>query len=687
MSSVRFRVQHLVVPAMLAATGVSLLADPPPPRRPDPISLDPASPSIGFGNTTSDIYGENPPFVLLGFGWDVGGPGPIPHVPGPNYGVFPPGNTDGVSNGEFNANMLQFFYFSGTDTSTGLAATPYRAQFVRRQAAGDRWVINGRTSVAPAVTAAGGPAAAIVAPFVLGGPVHILSANQTRFNEIPSLPPPAFSPFPMPDDMDGLEITPIDLNGDLLHDRPVYFSVDLATGPGADVFVSPPGAAAFLVFAPAPTMGLTPADDIDGLAVWDRGAIFVPDPGLDVVMFSLRPGSPRLAGPDGVMGTADDFSAADIFVSNLTGGFRRYLTATQLGLRFQDDVDAIDVEPALNGATPEFMDRWVQRVNIDIFLPPWVPPPGANDLHVELIGIQPGQVRDPWTGSFPNATIGSVSGGTQINWSGANFPPGSMAHIGWEITDPTNLQFARIWWTINGAPISIVQIPDLVQTWDARGEGSPNGQQIVDVLVNRWTQPVQVMRRALISPRTLTLSDLLVGSDAWNQSVPIEIVPLTLMSQQPIELPFPYHINTLGYGVFYDVLAEQGHGIERIATYLTALTVEQSPDFQQPFGACCFSDGQCLELNPGICTGNGGQYLGDGSLCGVASCETHLLGDMNCDGVVNILDINPFTLAIANPAAYQVQYPSCDISNGDINQDGATDILDINGFIALLAGG
>ncbi|TWT45913.1 Serine protease AprX [Phycisphaerae bacterium RAS1] len=63
-----------------------------------------------------------------------------------------------------------------------------------------------------------------------------------------------------------------------------------------------------------------------------------------------------------------------------------------------------------------------------------------------------------------------------------------------------------------------------------------------------------------------------------------------------------------------------------------------------------------------------------------------LLGDMNCDGEVNILDINAFTLAISDPVAYAAAYPGCNINNGDINDDGNVDVLDINPFIALLGG-
>jgi endonuclease/exonuclease/phosphatase family metal-dependent hydrolase len=61
------------------------------------------------------------------------------------------------------------------------------------------------------------------------------------------------------------------------------------------------------------------------------------------------------------------------------------------------------------------------------------------------------------------------------------------------------------------------------------------------------------------------------------------------------------------------------------------------------------------------------------------------LGDMNCDGTVSFGDINPFVLALSNPAAYQAAYPGCPITNGDINQDGQVGFADINPFVALLS--
>lgn len=64
-----------------------------------------------------------------------------------------------------------------------------------------------------------------------------------------------------------------------------------------------------------------------------------------------------------------------------------------------------------------------------------------------------------------------------------------------------------------------------------------------------------------------------------------------------------------------------------------------------------------------------------------------LLGDLNCDGVANVIDLNAFVLALLDPPAYAQQFPGCSILNGDIDGDGATTVLDINGFVALILGG
>jgi len=62
-------------------------------------------------------------------------------------------------------------------------------------------------------------------------------------------------------------------------------------------------------------------------------------------------------------------------------------------------------------------------------------------------------------------------------------------------------------------------------------------------------------------------------------------------------------------------------------------------------------------------------------------------GDLNCDGVLNPLDIDPFILALTDAEGYAAAWPGCNIENADINGDGAVNPLDIDPFIALLTAG
>lgn len=56
-------------------------------------------------------------------------------------------------------------------------------------------------------------------------------------------------------------------------------------------------------------------------------------------------------------------------------------------------------------------------------------------------------------------------------------------------------------------------------------------------------------------------------------------------------------------------------------------------------------------------------------------------GDMNCDGEVNALDIQPFMTALISPEVFEEVYPGCNTLNGDMNGDGVLDHLDVDPFV------
>ncbi|MGE0481782.1 MAG: hypothetical protein AB7Q17_15050 [Phycisphaerae bacterium] len=95
-----------------------------------------------------------------------------------------------------------------------------------------------------------------------------------------------------------------------------------------------------------------------------------------------------------------------------------------------------------------------------------------------------------------------------------------------------------------------------------------------------------------------------------------------------------------------------------------------------PIPVDCQTNSHCDDGNPA----NGRE------ICRNGRCRTIIPGDANCDGVVDNFDIDPFVLALTNPAAYAAAFPSCDILTADINLDNAVDNFDIDPFVVLLTG-
>ena len=75
-----------------------------------------------------------------------------------------------------------------------------------------------------------------------------------------------------------------------------------------------------------------------------------------------------------------------------------------------------------------------------------------------------------------------------------------------------------------------------------------------------------------------------------------------------------------------------------------------------------------------------GRALLDGELTAFVMIRlpSLLLGDVNLDGVVNLLDVGPF-VDLISLGQFQAE--------GDINQDGKVNLLDVDPFVALLSGG
>lgn len=148
------------------------------------------------------------------------------------------------------------------------------------------------------------------------------------------------------DDLDAFDFHSFTTSTIPFPSEPLYLSVDQQTAlnnpdlpalTGGDILVCE--TAGIFVWAPSWDLGLMTTDDIDALVVFgDQDLQYDPN---DVVLFSLHPDSPTLA--------VHGFSAADVLVAHWQGAPTRYASAADLGLRPEDDLDALapvfDEEP------------------------------------------------------------------------------------------------------------------------------------------------------------------------------------------------------------------------------------------------------------------------------------------------------------------------------------------------------
>lgn len=294
------------------------------------VSIDRTSPSLGCPFPVSPA--EVMSLVAPTGGCDAaGGIGPVLEVMPISFGLGAMDNVDGLSANTFTSPKLTYhLIFSVDRASVGAAGTPVNNSAVNNQAAADLY----RTPLTGSSPAA---AMAACAPVAIPPP-QALHRNQAAFNLIPTLAAGAFWAAPQ-DDVDGVEMDVLDFTGDNINDVPVYFSLDAASpalfASGADIYFSPAGGGPFFIFAFPPQMGLLAGDEIDSLVMWDRGIIGAPNPGVDMALFSLAPGSPSLGGA----------SAAAIFVTDFNFAFCLFTPANQLGLLVTDYVDGLDVMP------------------------------------------------------------------------------------------------------------------------------------------------------------------------------------------------------------------------------------------------------------------------------------------------------------------------------------------------------
>ena len=116
-------------------------------------------------------------------------------------------------------------------------------------------------------------------------------------------------------------------------------------------------------------------------------------------------------------------------------------------------------------------------------------------------------------------------------------------------------------------------------------------------------------------------------------------------------------------------------------------------DFRLAAGSPCIDTGDpafvpapCADLDGRLRVwdgdGNGSRFVDMGAY----EFGSPPMGDLNCDGAVNALDIEPFILALLDLPAYAAAHPACDIALADVDCSGAADPSDLGPFVQLLLG-
>jgi hypothetical protein len=180
-----------------------------------------------------------------------------------------------------------------------------------------------------------------------------------------------------------------------------------------------------------------------------------------------------------------------------------------------------------------------------------------------------------------------------------------------------------------------------------------------------------------------------LGSFGYSQEIPSRI-------ELPEYCPVAYISTHFGSGAYAGDGSDCVHlGVGPYATdYLDVISTLSpgalSDGTFEPYGspAVAWRADRRVYYSPGNLGGEPDYTSGDWArlTANMCTCQVpHIVGDLNCDGVINGYDIDPFVLALTSPEeSYAPQFPYCDYMLADCNGDGEVNGYDIDPFVDLL---
>lgn len=188
--------------------------------------------------------------------------------------------------------------------------------------------------------------------------------------------------------------------------------------------------------------------------------------------------------------------------------------------------------------------------------------------------------------------------------------------------------------------------------------------------------------RAMFGAAVLTNYNLPVDVGADEFGLPAGVSVVSLQSENPDFSNFAF-TQTPGVPFNFDfTTSDSGEGIELSTspTELFSITLQVDPGFQAGDSiAVAFQESPTPNQGLFAVTINGTTSNDvDMLLPGILGTRALILGDVNLDEIVNLLDVAPFIDRLGS-STYQIE--------ADANQDGIVNLLDVDGFIELIASG
>lgn len=125
------------------------------------------------------------------------------------------------------------------------------------------------------------------------------------------------------------------------------------------------------------------------------------------------------------------------------------------------------------------------------------------------------------------------------------------------------------------------------------------------------------------------------------------------------------------------------HRLELLTSGLYVWSIDSRiVDFGEPEGAltCCAPEIVWRAKAAWVGNTTSWDYIRYGALRETAP------GDANCDGAINLFDIDPFVMALFDPVAFNTATPDCSLRSADLNGDLHVNFFDIDPFVECLLG-